>query len=139
MNPDIIFQIANTSVIPFWLLIIIAPKWRYTNSIVYIFCTLMALIYSFYVFTGLSSFDFESFNSLEGVKTMFTSDVAVLAGWIHYLVFDLLVGIWIVNQAIKYGIKHYLVIPCLLLCFMFGPVGFLLFIILKLIKTKSIT
>ena len=133
-----IFQIVNTGVLPAWLFLLLAPKRNWRNPVIYSFAAIMSLTYSFYVFSGLGDFDPSAFNSLEGVKNLFTNDEALLAGWIHYLVFDLLIGNWIVNQSIKHGIKHYLVIPCLLFSFMFGPVGYLLFSIIKVSKTKSI-
>jgi hypothetical protein len=50
-----------------------------------------------------------------------------LAGWIHYLAFDLLVGIWEVRDSHERGVPHWLVIPCLFFTFMLGPIGFLLY------------
>lgn len=98
----------------------------------------MSLLYTFYAISGLSDFDPSSFNSLAGVKALFTQDEVVLAGWVHYLVFDLLIGNWMVNESIRRSVKHYLVIPCLFLTFMFGPVGFLLFTIIKFIKVRNL-
>ena len=82
--------------------------------------------------------DMQSFSSLEGVKSMFSSDVAVLTGWVHYLVFDLLIGNWILNQSRKNEIPHLLVVPCLLLCFMFGPAGFLVYQLILMVKLKRL-
>ena len=77
------------------------------------------------------------FGSLESVMALFTEQNAVLAGWIHYLAFDLLVGMWILNQNQKLGVHHLLLVPCLIGTFMFGPIGFLLFIVIKSIKTNN--
>lgn len=49
----------------------------------------------------------------------------LLAGWVHYLAFDLFVGTWEVQDAVKNSVSHLLVIPCLLLTFLFGPIGLL--------------
>jgi hypothetical protein len=106
--------------------------------VIYGFAMFMAVVYVFYVVTGLSDFNFEDFSKLDGVKAMFTSDEAVLTGWVHYLVFDLLVGNWVVNNAQKHKINHYLVIPCLFFCFMFGPIGYLLYSSVKLVKIKNL-
>jgi hypothetical protein len=54
-----------------------------------------------------------------------------VAGWLHYLAFDLLVGTWEVSTAREEGIPHWAVIPCLVLTFMLGPVGFLLFLLVR--------
>ena len=47
------------------------------------------------------------------MKALFTQDRAVLAGWVHYLAFDLFIGCWMVMDAAERGIKHLLVVPCL--------------------------
>ncbi len=138
MSTTDVFQIVNTIVLPAWLILIFAPKQKWRNPVIYSFAAVMASVYAFYVLTGLNNFDPSSFGSLVGVKALFTHDEAVLAGWVHYLVFDLLIGNWILNQSIKHGVKHYLVIPCLLLSFMFGPIGYLLFTIIKISKAKTL-
>ena len=53
----------------------------------------------------------------------------LLAGWVQYLAFDLFIGAWQVRDARTQGISHLLVIPCLLLTFLFGPAGLLHFLI----------
>ncbi len=138
MNASEVFQIVNTVILPAWIVLILAPKKKWRNPLIYGFAAILAGIYAFYVITGLGNFDQAAFSSLEGVKILFTKDEAILAGWVHYLIFDLLVGNWIVNQSIENGIKHYLTIPCLLLCFMFGPVGYLLFTFIKISKSRTL-
>ena len=81
--------------------------------------------------------DFEKFGSLNGVMELFTDKTAVTAGWVHYLAFDLLTGIWIKKNAQKYNIHHLILIPCLLLTFMLGPIGLLLYLLVRSIKTKQ--
>jgi hypothetical protein len=71
------------------------------------------------------------FSSLAAVRQLFQSDAILLAGWLHYLAFDLFVGAWEVRTARATGISHFLVLPCLVLTFLFGPLGFLLFLIVR--------
>ena len=71
------------------------------------------------------------FSSIEAVRALFQSDALLVAGWLHYLAFDLFVGAWEVRTARAAGIPHLLVIPCLALTFLFGPLGFLAFLILR--------
>ena len=78
------------------------------------------------------------FSSLEAVRSLFDSDALLLAGWLHYLAFDLLVGAWQVRTARAEGIPHLLVVPCLVLTFMLGPVGFLLFLIIRFARTSHL-
>lgn len=138
MTASEVFQIVNTIVLPAWLILIFFPKKSWRNPIIYGFAMVMALVYVYYIIIGFGDLDLEAFSELEGVKGMFTSDEAVLTGWVHYLAFDLLVGNWVVNNAQKHKINHYLIIPCLFFCFMFGPIGYLLYSIVKLVKIKSL-
>lgn len=138
MDTSLVFQIVNTVVLPAWLILIFFPKKAWRNTVIYSFAMAMSLVYAYYVASGLGELDMDAFSTLEGIKAMFTTDVAVLTGWVHYLVFDLLVGNWVLNNAQKHKINHYLIIPCLLLCFIFGPVGFLLYSIIKLVKVKKL-
>ena len=62
----------------------------------------------------------------------------LLAGWVHYLAFDLLVGAWIVRTARAEGIPHWAVMPCLILTFLFGPAGLLAFAILRFTLTRKV-
>lgn len=65
------------------------------------------------------------------MTALFSVPELVLAGWIHYLAFDLFVGAWEVRDAQKKEIHHLLVIPCLFVTFMAGPAGLVLYWVLK--------
>ncbi|MDP9230613.1 MAG: ABA4-like family protein, partial [Bacteroidota bacterium] len=80
--------------------------------------------------------DEKSFGSLAGVMALFQNPRLLVAGWVHYLAFDLLTGVFIKNNSLKHGISHWLVIPCLFFTFMLGPVGLLLYMIIRWIVTK---
>jgi hypothetical protein len=56
---------------------------------------------------------------------------ALLAGWIHYLAFDLFTGAWEARDARRLRISRWLVAPCLLLTFLFGPLGLGLYLLLR--------
>lgn len=77
------------------------------------------------------------FRSLNGVMSLFKSPRAVLAGWIHYLAFDLLVGILITQNALQQGISAFLLIPVLLLTLMLAPAGLALYFVLFLILEQQ--
>jgi hypothetical protein len=49
------------------------------------------------------------FSSLAGVGTLFANPWLLLAGWVHYLTFDLLVGSWELEDATELGIPHRMV------------------------------
>ena len=79
------------------------------------------------------------FGSLADVMQLFTNKNAALAGWIHYLAFDLFVGSWEVKDAQERGVSHWFVVPCLFLTFLLGPIGFLAYHAVRLIAARGET
>ncbi len=139
MTPDSVFEYCNTIALLGWLVLIVgSPFWmQFDKFIIGIVISLFAIVYAWLIANSFHPGDFEKFGSLNGVMELFTSKTAVAAGWIHYMAFDLLTGIWIKKNSIKYNISHWLIIPCLLFTFMLGPVGFLLYIIIRSIVAKK--
>ncbi len=76
------------------------------------------------------------FGSLAEVQTLFQKPELLLAGWIHYLAFDLFIGAWEVRDAQRHQIPHLVVIPCLVMTFMLGPIGLLFYFAIRTAKTK---
>jgi hypothetical protein len=72
-----------------------------------------------------------NYNSLSGVRTLFSNDYMLLAGWVHYLAFDLFIGAWIAQYADQLGMSRMIQAPIFLATFMFGPVGLILFFIIR--------
>jgi uncharacterized membrane protein YcfT len=69
--------------------------------------------------------------SLEAVRTGFSRDGVLLLGWVHYLVFDLFIGAWMVRDARRVGVVHVLIIPSLVLTLMLGPIGLLTYVLIR--------
>ncbi len=141
MTPDTAFQIANALVLPQWLLMVVAPRWSVTQFLVksFLIPVVLAIFYAFYIFAG-DPLDFEAFSTLEGVKGLFQNggDGVMLAGWIHYLAFDLIAGSVVLRDAQERGIPHWWVIVPILFCFMLGPIGLLLYWIIRTVKIKAL-
>lgn len=128
MNAETIFSVANTTALFSWILIAAAPKWKFTRVVVVsgAIPLLLSATYLVLVVTFFGSAE-GGFGSLADVMKLFTNEWAVLAGWIHYLAFDLFVGIWEVRDAEEQGISHWFLIPCLFFTFMLGPIGLLMY------------
>src|SRR5687767_9062077 len=139
MSPDSVFQICSTIAMIGWLiLLILSPFWSgFDKFLVGVVINLFAIVYAWLIFQVFGPADFQKFGSLNGVMELFTDKTAVTAGWVHYLAFDLFTGIWIKKNADKYGISHLVLIPCLLLTFMLGPIGLVLYLLVRAIKTKQ--
>lgn len=139
MTPDLFFQAASNLALLGWILLVfISPFWLGTTKLVSgILVLLLALTYAWLISHSFSFSDMEKFGSLDGVMTLFTNKEMVTAGWVHYLAFDLFIGTWIVSNARKHAINHWLTVPCLLLTFMLGPCGWLLYMLLRWAITKN--
>lgn len=70
-----------------------------------------------------------SFTTIEGVRAIFATDGGVTVGWAHYLAFDLFVGLWIAERADAAGVSRLVQVPILLLTFVAGPAGLLIWLI----------
>lgn len=78
------------------------------------------------------------FGSLADVALLFSNPAALLAGWIHYLAFDLFIGAWESRDAQRVGVPHLLLVPCLVLTFLFGPIGLLFYWALRTWRTRGV-
>ena len=132
MSPERLFSLCTLLVLPGWLLLVFLPRWRWSARLVapVAIPAALACVYVFLIAThfGGSGGDF---NTLAGVSELFRNPYNLLAGWIHYLALDLFVGAWEVRDAQRVGLRHLLVVPCLLLTFFFGPAGLLLYLVLR--------
>lgn len=95
----------------------------------------LALTYAFFITQALTGESQGGFDTLGNLKLLFEDDLAVLAGWIHYLVFDLFVGMWICRDSTRRNIGRWWILPCLIFTFMMGPVGLLLYFIIRASKS----
>lgn len=138
MNPDQVFSAAGAIAALQWLLLIVLPKWKVTTWLIdhAVVPLLLSVIYCIYIM-GFFNTSGGGFNSLQQVHVLFNNDNLLLAGWVHYLAFDLLIGFSILKSAQAKSISHWLLIPCLALTFMFGPCGFLLYQIIQKVKTSK--
>jgi hypothetical protein len=141
MNAELLFDLCGKLVLPAWLLLIVLPKWKWTEKIVFHawIPSLLAIAYIYSFYSAQPLHEGSGFGSLAQVMIFFQSPYAALAGWIHYLAFDLFIGAWEIRDSRRRGINHLLVIPCLILTFLAGPVGLLLYFIIRFVKDRSLS
>lgn len=128
MNLEILFSVAGLLSMAGWLFLLASPFIpRWSDKIAgFIIPLILSVGYVILIVFFPSGGD-GGFGSLAEVVELFSQQNAVMAGWIHFLAFDLLVGAWICRTARREGVNFWLVIPCLPLTFLFGPAGFLAF------------
>ncbi len=140
MNHELVFTIANNIALFSWVLLIFFPAQKVSRFIVHngIAAVLLSLLYLVFAVIGIVSGAPGGFSSLASVEQLLSSKDWLLAGWIHYLAFDLLIGSWIVSDAINRKLNRFVVAPFLVATFMLGPIGFLAYWIFRKNKFKTI-
>ncbi|HWA92725.1 MAG TPA: ABA4-like family protein [Rhizomicrobium sp.] len=136
MSPELIFVIANNGILIFWLLLIVAPRWRGTEIAVHSIAVpvILGLAYGWLlwrVWLGGEGAAGVNYTTLPGVMALFDTPTGAVMGWIHYLVFDLFVGAWTARDAQRRGVPHWALVPCLIAILMAGPVGLLIYLALR--------
>lgn len=130
-NPVAMFDLASLMVMPGWIWLIIwlflpQPWQRRTGLVGLILPLLLGVLYASAIAVHMSSSS-GGFDSLAGVLSLFNQPGTALAGWIHFLSFDLFVGWCITQHAVSNRVNRWLLVPCLLFTFMLGPIGLLLY------------
>lgn len=128
MSPDALFQIANTTTLLGWAVLLGSPLFPIIADRIaaYAIPLLLSVAYTGLILAFWARGE-GGFDSLDNVARLFQTRELLLAGWIHYLAFDLFVGAWIVRTSRQDSVPFLLVVPCLALTFLFGPAGFLTF------------
>ncbi|TAG30194.1 MAG: DUF4281 domain-containing protein [Rhodobacterales bacterium] len=127
-DPHSLFQLTGPLAMLGWLALALAPLApRLADAVAALAIpALLSVAYTALILVHWSDAP-GGFDSLANVMALFTHPAVALAGWVHYLAFDLFVGAWITRTARAEGINHTLILPCLVLTFLFGPAGFLAF------------
>ena len=139
MPLEALFSAAGAAATAGWIVLAIAPYRRARMvrvtavSIAVVIAMLYAgLIGAFWTSAG------GSFGSLGEVARQFEHPGILLAGWVHYLAFDLLVGYWEQREAARIGLPRWALVPCLALTFLLGPLGWLVFLGVRAIATRPL-
>ena len=134
MELDRLFSLSNLTVMPFWLLMIVLPRWRWTERIMRspLVALLPALIYSALVLPRFGAIFAAVRNpTLLGIVTLLGTPEGATIAWAHFLAFDLLAGRWAYLDSRDRGINGLLMAPILFFILMLGPIGFLLYLAVR--------
>ena len=131
LTPDLLFAVANPVALLGWALLVLAPRWRGTHTVVLSGALPLLLAAAYAVLIGYQTVAHPAigggFGSLGQVAALFQEPWALLAGWVHYLCFDMWIGAWEARDAQRRGVPHWALVPCLAATFMLGPLGLLLY------------
>lgn len=127
---ETVFQVSSSLVLPFWLLMVFAPRWKVTHGVMRSAAPILVLagLYAVLVLPRIGGIWADLARpELEKVAALLGSSEGATIGWIHFLAFDLFVGRWIYLDSRERGVSRWLVGPILLLTLMFGPLGYLVY------------
>jgi len=140
LTADFLFSLANPVALLGWIILGVGIVWNkpFLRDVIagQVFPFGLSVLYT--VLIGAFFFKAEGgFDTLPNVMKLFTFPWAALAGWVHYLAFDLFMGAWIARDIMKLGISRLVLIALLPLTFLFGPVGYMGFVLLRTALSKK--
>ncbi len=141
---SLLFNLANIYALPFWLLMVILPKWGVTQKIISSYLPFIPLA-GLYIYLFAGTLDPESVEAFSNptlpiLAQLFSKEPVMLTGWIHFIILDLFTGRYIYLEGQNKGI---FTIHSLILCLLAGPIGLLSHIVtswlqLKVFKTEDL-
>jgi hypothetical protein len=142
MTAPQLFSIANPVALAGWIILACSVIFKNRWGLRHLSARWWPLGFAF-VYSLLILFFFAKapggFDSLANVQLLFTWEWTALAGWIHYLAFDLFMGAWIAQQTEMRGLPRLILLPLLPLTFLFGPMGLLGFEIASLMFQRPLS
>ncbi|MBV7338611.1 DUF4281 domain-containing protein [Chloroflexi bacterium TSY] len=135
---ETIFQLNNLLVMPFWFLMIILPHWRWTRRIMSSLWVVVpaALVYALLVLPNIPSLMEELLNpTLSTIAALLGQPEMATIGWAHFLAFDLFVGRWVYLDSREKEMTAWFASPALFFILMFGPLGLILYLIIRTSKS----
>jgi hypothetical protein len=126
-----IFSISNLLVLPFWVLMIAFPHWRWTRRLLAspLIAVPPVIVYAAVVLPRVGEILAAVANpTLPDVSRLLSTPAGTTAAWAHFLAFDLFVGRWAYLDSRDRNISAWIMAPVLLLILMLGPLGFLLYL-----------
>ena len=132
MSLDQGFSLANNLALMGWMALVCLPRWSaLVAALKFGLIGLLSIAYVALIMVYFFRVEGGGFGSLAEVRQLLLSDGGLLAGWIHYLAFDLFIGIWIAEKADRVQLNRLVQAPILISTFLFGPLGLLMFYFIR--------
>jgi hypothetical protein len=140
MNPETLFSLSSLLVMPFWLLLIFLPRWRVTERVMVgpRVAVPAALLYAVLVLPRfVEIFTAVANPTLTGITALLGDPTGATIAWAHFLAFDLFVGRWVYLDGRSRNISTWFISPILFMVLMLGPVGFLIYLVVRTAVTRQ--
>ena len=136
----------NFGILPFWIMLIIIPNSKVTqffvNSIILPLILSTTYVYVIYQIILLDEPIFDIFRlylSLDYLYTTFATESFLLIFWLHFVALNLFLGSWVSRDGIKYNMSRGLLFIPLILIYFTGPLGLVLYWIMRVFYAKRLT
>jgi hypothetical protein len=136
LDPVLAFSLTGPLVMAGWAGLILSLFVKQVRPIAWpaamiVIPVILAVAYILLIRAGFQEAQGGGYGSIGEIRALFASDSALVAGWFHYLAFDLFIGAWIVREGLERRLPSLLILLCLPFTFLFGPAGLLLFYVLR--------
>ena len=142
---ETIYLWTNFGVMPFWLMLIFMPNSKITQIFVnsVIFPLILAVAYGYTIYQTILLEEpifevFELYLSLDNLYTIFSVESFLLVFWLHFVALNLFLGSWIARDGVKYNMPRKLVSLPLILVYLTGPVGLVLYWLIRVFYAKKL-
>ena len=143
---DMIYLWLNIGVIPFWFVLMFFPNSRvcgvFVSSVFPIFILSIIYLYLIYYYF-ISGYDFvQNFSlylGLDYLGELFSERAFLIIFWTHFLAINLFCGSWIVSDSRKFSMSKILVFIPLIITYFTGPLGIIIYWIIRIFFAKRIS
>ena len=143
---EILYMWINLGVLPFWFILIVFPQSHLSRIFV-------ASIFPFFILSGiyifilyksyLIGYDFDGnftlYLGLSELSRLFEDHLYIMIFWTHFIAINLFIGGWIVKDSQKFSINKVLMAVPLIVTYLIGPIGLLLYWIIRIFYAKRIS
>jgi len=140
-----IYLWTNFGILPFWIMLIIIPNSKVTQILInsVIFPLILSLTYVYVIYQAIildePLFDiFKLYLSLDNLYTVFATESFLLVFWLHFLTLNLFLGSWVSRDGVKHNMSRGLVSFPLILIYFTGPLGLVLYWIIRIFYAKKL-
>ena len=143
---ETLYMWINLGVLPFWFILIVFPQSHlsriFVTSIFPFF--ILSVVYIFILYKSyLIGYDFDGnfslYLGLSELSRLFEDHLYIMIFWTHFIAINLFIGGWIVKDSQKFSINKILMAVPLIVTYLIGPIGLLLYWIIRIFYAKRIS
>ena len=143
---ETLYMWINLGILPFWFILIIFPQSHlsriFVTSIFPFF--ILSGVYIFILYKSyLTGYDFDGnftlYLGLSELSRLFEDHLYIMIFWTHFIAINLFIGGWIVKDSQKFSINKVLMAVPLIMTYLVGPIGLILYWIIRIFYAKRIS